>query len=87
LVSVVRGGKMGDMADWQVDNMMIPDDWEDREIHHEWAKRQADIVKQAKKKKVKELTAQEGGMDYGYDEHGEIAESIERKYRAEGGSR
>ena len=31
---------MGDMADWQIENMLIPDDWEDREIQQEWRDRE-----------------------------------------------
>jgi hypothetical protein len=48
---------MGDMADWQTENMLIPDDWEDREIQREWAKREKELIRKAKE--VKEQA--EGG--------------------------
>jgi len=42
---------MGEMADWQTDNMLIPNDWEDREIQREWAKREKEYIKEVKRTK------------------------------------
>jgi len=39
---------MGDMADWQIENMLIPDDMENIVIQREWAERQREIIKRAK---------------------------------------
>jgi hypothetical protein len=39
---------MGDMADWQIENMLIPDNTENIVIQWEWAERQKEIIKRAK---------------------------------------
>lgn len=38
---------MGDMADWQIDNMLIPDDWEEMKWRRKYA---AEILSKQKEK-------------------------------------
>jgi hypothetical protein len=45
---------MGDMADWQIENMLIPDDTENIVIQREWVERQKEIIKIAKANRKEE---------------------------------
>jgi hypothetical protein len=45
---------MGDMADWQIENMLIPDNTENTVIQREWAERQREIIKIAKANRKEE---------------------------------
>ena len=54
------------MADWQIENMLIPDNTENIVIQQEWAERQKEIIKRAKvnrKKEKKRLEEKEMNID------------------------
>ena len=48
---------MGDMADWQIENMLIPEDWENCERQREWARHER--IRKAEQTKQKALRGKE----------------------------